>query len=424
MKTPINTFLLIVLLIHLSCKKEELNPTTDNQTTSNVDLTQPDEPENLEIISNRPCENGLAGIFPCSGFDLISFIPLDLFDAIAGNDSWGWTDPETQKEYALFGVENGTVFIDISQPDAPIVLGKLPTATESSWWRDIKVYKNHAFIVSEARGHGLQVFDLTQLRNATPNQEFSADARLTTFGSAHNIAISETNGFAYVVGSESYNGGPIFIDINDPKSPQEVGGYEADSYTHDAQTVIYQGPDSDYSGREILVASNSVGGENNQVVILDVTNKEEIIKISSFTYSDGGYTHQGWFTEDQHYFILGDELDEIQKGFKTNTRIIDLTDLDEPKLHMNFFGPTSAVDHNGYVNGSIFYMANYTYGMRALNISKIQEKNITEIGFFDTYPEDNSIATFGAWNVYPYFQSENILISDINLGMFLVKASE
>ena len=149
-----------------------------------------------------------------------------------------------------------------------------------------------------------------------------------------------------------------------------------------------------------------------------------IIKISSFTYSDGGYTHQGWFTEDQHYFILGDELDEIQKGFKTNTRIIDLTDLDEPKLHMNFFGPTSAVDHNGYVNGSIFYMANYTYGMRALNISKIQEKNITEIGFFDTYPEDNSIATFGAWNVYPYFQSENILISDINLGMFLVKASE
>ena len=106
MITPINSFLLIILLIHLSCKKEEFNPTSDNQTSSNVDLTQPDEPKNSEIISNIPCENGLAGIFPCSGFDLISFIPLDLFDAIAGNDSWGWTDTETQKEYALFGVEN------------------------------------------------------------------------------------------------------------------------------------------------------------------------------------------------------------------------------------------------------------------------------------------------------------------------------
>ena len=424
MKSSINIFFLIILIIHFSCKKEELNPITDNQTNSNADSTQTGDPENSKIISNRPCENGLAGIFPCSGFDLMSFIPLDLFDAIEGNDSWGWTDPQTQKEYALFGVENGTVFIDISQPDAPIVLGKLPTATESSSYRDIKVYKNHAFIVSEARGHGLQVFDLTQLRNVTSNREFSADARLTTFGSAHNIAINEASGFAYVLGSESFNGGPIIIDINNPKSPQLVGGDEADSYTHDAQIVMYNGPDADYIGKEILVACNSVGGENNQVVILDVTNKEEIIKISSFTYSDGGYTHQGWFTDDHHYFILGDELDEILKGFKTLTRIIDLTDLDEPKLHMNFFGPTNAVDHNGYVKGSIFYMANYTYGMRALNIYGLQEKTISEIGFFDTYPKNNSTSFYGAWNVYPFFPSENILISDIDLGMFVVKASE
>ena len=31
-------------------------------------------------------------------------------------------------------------------------------------WRDIKTYKNHAFIVSDGAGpHGVQVFDLTQL---------------------------------------------------------------------------------------------------------------------------------------------------------------------------------------------------------------------------------------------------------------------
>ena len=60
------------------------------------------------------------------------------------------------KEYALMGLGNGTAFVDITDPVNPIYLGKLPTHTDSSTWRDIKVYNDHAFIVSEAGGHGME----------------------------------------------------------------------------------------------------------------------------------------------------------------------------------------------------------------------------------------------------------------------------
>jgi len=40
------------------------------------------------------------------------------------------------------GLDNDTVFIDISDVVNPVYLGKLPSATNSSSWRDVKVYGN------------------------------------------------------------------------------------------------------------------------------------------------------------------------------------------------------------------------------------------------------------------------------------------
>jgi choice-of-anchor B domain-containing protein len=100
-------------------------------------------------VAQTPCVGGTANGFPCDGFDLQSRRSLSFFNANGGNDSWGWTDPDDGTEYALIGLNNGTAFIDISDPVNPIYLGKLPTHTSNSTWRDIKVYDNHAFIVSE-----------------------------------------------------------------------------------------------------------------------------------------------------------------------------------------------------------------------------------------------------------------------------------
>tara|TARA_B100001250_G_scaffold276790_1_gene239279 strand:- start:411 stop:1679 length:1269 start_codon:yes stop_codon:yes gene_type:complete len=414
-------FLLGLVYLFNSCSKKDNFEVISISEGLSESIKSIDEENSIEGKSN--CENGLAGIYPCNGYDLISRIPIEYFESIEGNDSWGWTDSIDGKEYALMGLDDGTAFVDISDPKSPKFLGKLPSSTVKSSWRDIKVYKDYAFIVSEAPGHGLQVFDLKKLRIDNTEQVFESNFNLNSFGNAHNIAINEDSGFAYILGSKLFDGGPAFIDINSPLNPSIVGGYSFSSYTHDAQVVNYIGPDIRFKEKEILFGSNSIGGENNQIIILDVTDKKNPKLISSIEYSNAGYTHQGWLSDDHKYFFLGDELDEINIGHRTKTRVFDIQNLENPIIHDTYYGQTASIDHNLYVKGSKIYLANYTSGMRVVNINNINDKDFKEEGFFDTYPSDNSTNYFGAWNVYPFFSSGLILISDINSGLFIVKPS-
>ena len=409
---------LYLLFIALSCNKSEIPG----------ELVLGDEVFDTGLVINdknfkKPCLDGYAGNYPCLGYDLLAQISLREFGSNSANDNWGWKDPETEKEYVLLGLDDGTAFIDISDPENPIFLGKLPTASTTSPWRDVKVFKNHAFIVSEAQNHGLQVFDLTKLRSVKNFEIFDASAILEDFGNAHNIWINEASSFAYVMGSNLYAGGPVFIDISDPKNPKILGGYSRERYTHDAHVVNYTGPDPEFQGKEIFFGSNSDGGENNRIVILDVTDKLNPSKISTIDYSGPGYTHQGFLTEDHRYFFLGDELDELQFGLKTQTRIFDFSSLKEPKLHFKYFSNFDAIDHNGYIVGEHFFLANYSAGLRVIDISEVQNKTIFEKGFFDTYPSDNNPKFNGVWSIYPFFESGVIAISDIDSGLFLVNAS-
>ncbi len=386
----------------------------DDSTTNSEEL---EENSGMQVIPTNPCENGMAGNYPCKDYDLMSHISLSEFSATSGNDSWGWTDSSTRKEYVIMGLDNGTAFIDISNPTEPVYLGKLISQTPPALHRDIKVYQNYAFVVSEAEGHGLQIFDLTKLRNiANTPVTFQADATYSEFEHAHNIVINETSGFAYVVGSNSFGGGPHIINIQNPLNPIFAGGYDLDGYSHDAQVATYNGPDTDYTGKEIYIGSNE-----NKVVIVDVTDKSNPKNISTFIYDNLGYTHQGWLTGDQKYFLVGDEFDELQTGNNTRTIILDFTDLDNPKLHTNYTGSLPAIDHNGYVKDNLFYLANYTGGLRVIDISDIENKNLNEVGFFDTFPLNNTADFNGVWNVYPFFESGNIVLSDIDNGLFIVK---
>ena len=375
----------------------------------------------LALIAQTPCTGNMAGGFPCEGFDLQDSVSNNTMNTNFTNDSWGWTDPEDGKEYAIVGLANGTAFIDISNPTDVVYLGKLPTHTGNSIWRDIKVYQNHAFVVSEASGHGMQVFDLTQLRDVTnPPVTFTETAHYDGFGSAHNIVINIDTGYAYGVGTQTFSGGPHFVNIQDPTNPIGEGGYADNNYSHDAQVVTYNGPDTDYLGREILIGSNE-----NEVAIVDITDKNNPVAISTVSYPNIGYTHQGWFTEDQRYFLLGDEIDEINVGFNTRTIVFDFEDLDNPQLHFEYEGTNPSTDHNGYVVGNVYYLASYRAGMRVIDITDIANQNMIEIGYFDTVPSTDNVGTgSGAWNVYPFFESGNIIISDQDGGFILVKKNE
>ena len=365
--------------------------------------------------AQSPCVNGLAaGLYPCDNIDLYATMGVNQVGGGDMNDIWGWTDPLDGKEYVLLGRTNGTAFIDISNPTSPVYLGNLNTNTVSSLWRDIKVYGNYAFIVSEAGGHGMQVFDLTKLRNVNnPPVNFSADAVYTGFGNAHNIVINEATARAYGVGTNTASGGLHIVDISNPLNPTILGTFSQDGYTHDAQVVTYIGPDAQYQGKEVAFACNE-----NTITIVDVDDPTDATLISTEGYSGSAYTHQGWLTEDHKYFVVGDELDEQQSGVNTRTYFFNVEDLNNPFLAGTYTATTSAIDHNLYIKDGIAYQSNYRAGLRLLDVSNAP--NAEEVGFFDLYPSSDAASFNGTWSNYPYFASGVVAVSHIEEGLFLL----
>lgn len=378
--------------------------------------------QNLQPMAETPCVDGFAGEYPCANVDLLSFLPLNSIGGGEGNDIWGWTDPTTEKEYVLMGRTNGTAFVDISNPTEPIYLGNLPSQNGlTTIWRDIKVYQDHAFIVADqSRRHGMQVFDLTQLRQlAGEETTLSATTVYTLSGSAHNIAINEESGFAYIAGTTDgirCAGGLHIVDIRTPASPTFAGCFVNDGYTHDTQCVIYNGPDSAYQSQEICFNSNE-----DTLTIVDVTQKDAINQIAREAYSNASYSHQGWLTEDHAYFIQNDELDELFVGNNTRTIIWDVRELSNPQFIGEFTFPFKTVDHNLYVRDNFIYEANYASGLRILDASEIANSTLSEIAYFDTYPAGNTTASVSAWSSYPYFNSGVVAVSTITEGLFILR---
>ena len=368
-------------------------------------------------IAQTPCVDGMAGDFPCNNVDLLSFMPSEEIGGTGSNDVWGWVDPISGIEYAILGRKSGTSFIDISDPVNPVFVGNLPASGANSTWRDIKVANNHAYIVSEAFGHGMQVFDLMKLGDVTaPPVEFEEDAHYDGFSKAHNLVMNEETNRLYAVGTNTFEGGLHILDVSDPINPTLIGEFSEDGYTHDAQVVIYDGPDATFQGKEIAFACNE-----NTVTIADVSDPSDAYMISASTYSNSQYTHQGWLTEDQRYFLVGDELDEYYDGINTTTFIWDVQDLSNPQLIGTFVSETAAIDHNLYVVGDLCYQSNYRAGLRIADVSNVANGIIEEVAFFDVYPQNDEAHFNGTWSNYPYFPSGVVAVSHIDEGIFFVQ---
>jgi choice-of-anchor B domain-containing protein len=399
-------------------------------------LTRHDQPigdpqaEALPATSS-PCTNGFAAGYPCHQIDLLSFLPRsELGDAQATlNDLWGWTDEATGREYALVGMSSGTSFVDVTDPLHPRLVGRMPTATVAMPWRDVKVYRDHAFVVADGAGlHGMQIFDLRRLRGAGakpvvfepdliyygPGLGFTIGELL---GSAHNVAIDTDTGYAYVLGSDTCSAGLHMVDISDPENPRFAGCFRQDGYTHDAQCVIYHGADGRYIGHEICFDS-----DEDTLTLVDVSDKSAPKMLSRTGYQGVGYTHQGWLTEGHQYFLLGDELDEREHGFNTRTYVWDVRDLRNPRVIGVYTGPTKSIDHNLYVEGNLVYEANYRSGLRILDARGIADGELRELAYFDIVPADDEPEFSGAWSVYPWFASGNLIVSGIEQGLYVLRA--
>jgi choice-of-anchor B domain-containing protein len=416
-------------------------------------------------VSNAPCVGGVsAETFECDGIDLLSFVPLSAMGGAApsgvgvlgggASDIWGWVDPGAEDgtgagdEYVMMGKTNGVALFRITDPTAPEFLGQIPNNSRGQLvWHDIKVHRDHAFIVSESVAHGMNVFDLTRLRDleaveAGGNRMLEPDTNYPTAFSAHNIAINEETGFAYIVGGN--NGllapdqclsGLHMVDIRDPKNPRFAGCHAMGegrgtaalgvlpaspvSYIHDTQCVVYRGPDEDYQGRELCFNSSE-----DHMSVVDVSNKLLPEQVAHVEYPDTAYAHQGWLTEDQRFFMMGDELDEGDTAEFTRTIVFDVTDIDGAKFVDVQLGDTAAIDHNMYVKNGLVYQSNYTAGLQVRDTANVAEADLPLVAFFDGYPNHDKPTYNGTWSNYPYFPSGTIAFSGIDEGLFLVKVHD
>ena len=382
------------------------------------------------------CQDGFAGQFECNRIDLQSRMPASALHANnpSLNDIWGFVDLNDNREYALVGLTNGTSVVDITNPVSPVLVGHVPGFL--STWRDLKAYqyfdtdaneyKAYAYVTTEAM-QGMQIIDLTDLPNS-----ISLVATINDFSNAHNIYIGNidySTGMAlpgldpviYVSGSNAGGGAFRAYNLTNPIAPELVSSAPAGTgYVHDVTSMVITDERTSqcafqHNPCEILIDFNE-----NAVEIWDLTNKDSPFKISSTTYTNVGYTHSGWYSEDKMFVFVQDETDEINYGGNTVLRTMDISDLANPFISNVYSGPTQAIDHNGFALGDYYYMSNYRRGLTVLNVSDPNQP--VEAGFFDTYPTPSAnTATFaGAWGTYPYLPSGNVLISDSSYGLFIV----
>ncbi len=396
----------------------------------------------VSAIVGKPvkCTDHKIAIFTCHNVEVLSFLPRSAIgveddDAIV-TAMWGWIDSTNKREYAIVGHTNGTSFVDVTDPVNPKYLGILPYTDDAnpSKWRDMRVYRGYAYIVSDNAGpHGMQVFDLAQLAKVTQAPvTFQATAVYDQVESSHTIAVNEKSGFLFIAGAngggETCGGGLHMIDVRKPATPVFAGCYSEESiagmngpgYIHETQCVTYHGPDPRYKDREICLNASGAA-----VGISDVTDKAAPKTLSTASYPDAAYAHQGWFTEDQRYFFVNDELDElrqVQRGdtaVRSRTILFDLKDVEDPVVVKDFFGPSSATDHNFFIRGRYMYQSHNATGYRIYDVQ--DPTQLKEVGYLDTYPSGDEAGFVGSWGNFPYFSNDVAGVTSRDQGLFLVR---
>lgn len=192
-----------------------------------------------------------------------------------GSSSWGWTS-EDGREFVAIGQYDGTAFAEITSEGKLVYLGRLPQYDSiGSRWREIRTLGDLIVIGSEAIKHGVQIFDMKKLLDLDPDsptvftqEDLTGHFNKLPVGRTHNIVVNEELGYAIAAGSVGGNetvrnrdnlpcrGGLIFINMTDPTNPTTPGCAAGDGYVHDAQCLVYRGPDTRYQGRDICYGYN------------------------------------------------------------------------------------------------------------------------------------------------------------------------
>ena len=369
--------------------------------------------------SNIKCKNGSAGQYPCKNIDLVAHVPADVMGGAGIADVWGWVDPETKKEYAILGSTDGVQFLDVTKPEEPVYLGRLVGKEDGALlWQELEILNDHAYIVCDLYPCNLQIFDLTRLRNPLlPVGVWTPDA-VFPIPIAHAIDSNPETNHIFLNGTGPVVAGqPTIFDVSQPLAPVPVGVTADDGYTHDSLCRTYKGPDKPHKGNEICFNFNE-----DTVTIYDVTaNPMMPEQLARATYENASYAHSGALSKDHTTLISTDEGDESDLGVNSTLYIWDIRKLSEPELIGTFVAGSKSIDHNIYSEQDALFHANYVNGFRILDLKNAHKGNLKEVAYFDTLPALDAPTFDGAWAAYPYLPSGNILVGNMDGGLFIVR---
>lgn len=360
--------------------------------------------------------NSPVGEFEASNVELLSWLPVEDFplDPRMGNEMWGYVSP-SGREYAIMGFTTATGFVEVTDPRNPVILNVIDGEVDTAW-RDMDVWGSYAYVVTDGRGVGLQIVDMSDIDDGRVSLVNTTDLGVG-LSTAHNVSINPDSGFMYLsLSNLNSRLGLTVVSLADPVNPIVRGFWtdsEANVRCHDVQVVTYDsGP---YAGREIAFCF----AENDGLKIVDVTDKDDMFSLSTLRYPTTSYTHQGWLDESRRFLYINDEADENNHPdvTETTTYVVDVTDLRNPTLVRTLTNGLCTIDHNLMVRGGRVYEANYTSGLRVYDVSDIDTAE--EVASFDTYPETNQKGFQGAWGVFP-LPSGTVLVSDRQRGLFVL----
>jgi len=310
------------------------------------------------------------------------------------NDIWGYANESG--EYALVGLTTGVSVVDITNATQPTELGFFEAP--NSIWRDLKTYGNYLYCVNESSG-GLQIINLEELIAGNSDLSSIQNDQLG-FTSAHNIYVDE-NGVLYVFGANFGGGGAMMFDLSqNPESPEYLGNYDG-SYFHDA-----------------MVRGDTLWGGaiyNGEFSVVDVSDKANPVLLASQS-TPSNFTHNSWISDDGNTVFT---TDEISGAFVTAYDVSDLNNIEELDRIQAWSNDTDVIPHNTHVDGDFLVTSYYRDGVSVVDASN--PSNLIEVAYYDSSPDYQGNGFNGAWGTYPYLPSGNILISDVENGLFVVE---
>lgn len=323
-----------------------------------------------------------------------TLIGSEAFDNVY-NEVWGVVVDD--REYAIIGSTAGTHFFDVTNPstasEIAFVAGRV--VGDEIIHRDYHDYQNYLYAVSDEGLSSLQIIDISTLPDSVSVVYDSSDL----FYRSHNIFIDTAKARLYTTNGDIYT-------LENPIDPKFLYNTSLLS-SHD----VYVENDTAY------INTGTLG-----FVIVDFSqttleNQSHEVIGTLPTYPDQGYNHSGWITPDGNYYAMADET------WGMRMKMLDISDFSNIEV-VALFGSgvdENSIPHNQIINGNYLYTAYYHDGFYVHDISDPFTPIL--IGYYDTFEPDHHESYMGAWGVYPFFPSGNILISDMQTGLYLFEVN-